>query len=196
MNRLPSIFMILAAASLSLLFFFPMWKIYLDAPQYPEGLEMHIWINKIGGDSEFTLQNFNILNHYIGMAPIDANSFKELEIMPLFAFGFIGTALLLALFPKRGLIMTWLVLLALAGIAGISDFYLWLVKFGTDLDPSAPIKVPGMTYIPPLIGSKQLLNFHAFSFPSIGGAGIGLAMLFGALAFWKTYAKKIKKEEI
>lgn len=189
MKKLPRILMILAAISLSLLFFFPMWKIFLDAPQYPEGLEMHIWINKIGGDTEFTLQNFNILNHYIGMEKIEASSFKELEIMPPVVIGFIISALLLAVFPKRKWIMVWVVALMIGGIVGLTDFYLWLVKFGTELDPSAPIKVPGMTYIPPFIGSKTLLNFDAFSFPAIGGLGVALAILFGIMAIWNENLK-------
>lgn len=196
MKTLPRILMILAAISLSLLFLFPMWKIFLQAPQYPEGLEMHIWINKIGGNSEFTLQNFNILNHYIGMNKIEADSFKELKIMPPVVIGFIISALLLAVFPVRKGIMVWVAALMTGGIIGLTDFYLWLVKFGTELDPSAPIKVPGMTYIPPFIGSKTLLNFDAFSFPAVGGLGVALAIIFGLLAIWNEYLRKrFTKEE-
>ncbi len=187
MKKLPRILMVLAAASLALLFLFPMWKIYLAAPQYPEGLEMHIWINKIGGNNEFTLQNFNILNHYIGMEKIDADSFKELKIMPPVIIGFIVSALLLAVFPSKKWTMAWVAALMIGGIIGLTDFYLWLVKFGTELNPSAPIKVPGMTYIPPFIGAKSLLNFDAFSIPAIGGMGVALAMLFGVLASWKQF---------
>ena len=194
MKLLPRILMVLAAASLGLLFFFPMWKIYLDAPQYPEGLEMHIWINKIGGNTEFTLQNFNILNHYVGMEKIEADSFKELKIMPPVVLGFIISALLLAVFPSRKGIIVWVVSLMIGGIVGLTDFYLWLVKFGTELDPSAPIKVPGMTYIPPFIGSKSLLNFDAFSIPAIGGVGVALAILFGLLASWNEFlARRLKR---
>ena len=192
MKTLPRILMVLAAASLSLLFLFPMWKIYLDAPQYPEGLEMHIWINKIGGNTEFTLQNFNILNHYIGMEKIQADSFKELKIMPPVVIAFIVSALLLAVFPKRKGIIAWVGALIIGGVVGLTDFYMWLVKFGTELDPTAPIKVPGMTYIPPFIGTKSLLNFDALSIPATGGVGVGLAILFGVLAVWKEYQRKNK----
>jgi copper chaperone NosL len=41
-----------------------------------------------------------------------------------------------------------------------------------------------MTYSPPLIGFKQLLNFGAYSIPDIGGwmmVGIGLALLLGLI---------------
>ncbi|MFK7773589.1 MAG: hypothetical protein AB8F94_15675 [Saprospiraceae bacterium] len=55
--------MLVAVLCLSSLFFLPMWKITLIAPQYPKGIQMNIHIDKIGGDSPSVLQNINILNH-------------------------------------------------------------------------------------------------------------------------------------
>ena len=55
------------------------------------------------------------------------------------------------------------------GLAALVDFYMWGYDYGHNLDPTAPIVVPGMSYQPPLIGTKQLLNFTAFSGPDIGG---------------------------
>lgn len=182
--------MFLAAISPGLLFLFPMWKIYLEAPQYPEGLEMHIWINEISGSSEGTLQNFNILNHYIGMEPIHAESFTELKVMPYIVLFFMIAGIAVALIGKRKLILFWGALLILGGAVGILDFYLWLVRFGTNLSPEAPIKVPGMTYIPPLIGSKELLNFDALSLPATGSLGILLALIFAGLAYFVSRKKK------
>ena len=49
------------------------------------------------------------------------------------------------------------------------DFYKWEYDYGHDLDPTAAIKIPGMSYQPPLIGTKQLLNFTATSWPASGG---------------------------
>jgi copper chaperone NosL len=62
------------------------------------------------------------------------------------------------------------------------DFYRWEYNYGHNLDPAAPIQVPGMAYQPPLLGYKQLLNFGAFSIPDTGGwifvgAGILLALV-------------------
>ncbi len=187
--------MIIAALSLGLLFMFPMWKIYLKAPQYPEGLEMHIWVNKIGGSSEGILQNFNILNHYIGMEPIHADSFAELKFMPYIVVFFMITGVIVALIGKRNFAGAWAGLLMGAGAVGILDFYLWLVKFGTNLSPQAPIKVPGMTYIPPLLGNKTLLNFEALSLPALGSAGILFGIVFSLLAFYLSY-RSSKKETV
>ncbi|PVY39473.1 hypothetical protein [Pontibacter virosus] len=177
------ILMVVAALSLGTLFFFPMWKIYLEAPQYPEGLELHIWINKLGGSSDHVLQNFNILNHYIGMEAINPDSFAELKYMPYIVIFFMVTGVLIGLLGKPKMVLYWVLLLAIAGAVGIADFYLWLYKFGTNLSPEAPIKVPGMTYIPPLLGHKTLLNFNALSLPAWGSIGIFLAVVIGGLVY-------------
>ena len=75
--------MALAAICLLTLFLFPMWQITLLAPQYPDGVSLHIWINKIGGETPGTLQNVNILNHYVGMKYIEPESIPELTYFPI-----------------------------------------------------------------------------------------------------------------
>ncbi len=192
MKAYHKVLMSIASLSLGLLFLFPMWKIYLKAPQYPEGLEMHIWVNKIAGNSEGAIQNFNILNHYIGMEPIHADSFAELRIMPYIVIFFMVAGILVALLGRRKLVLGWTVLLMIAGAVGILDFYLWLNKFGTNLDPTAPIKVPGMTYVPPLLGNKTLLNFDALSLPAWGSFGIFLAITISALVYYFSRKKEAK----
>ncbi|MDF2776449.1 MAG: Nitrous-oxide reductase accessory protein NosL, partial [Geminicoccaceae bacterium] len=73
-----------AAASLLLvgMFFLPIWRIDLTAPQYPEGLGMVIRINTIQGLTEYDLDRINNLNHYIGMKAIDPEAIPELAVMP------------------------------------------------------------------------------------------------------------------
>jgi copper chaperone NosL len=60
--------------------------------------------------------------------------------------------------------------LLLSAVVGLVDFWRWEYDYGHNLDlEHAPIQVPGMSYQPPLIGSKQLLNFTATSLPATGG---------------------------
>ena len=59
MKRLPQLLMALSIIALLSLFKLPLWRIKLIAPQYPTGVNMDIWINKIGGDNPGTLQNIN-----------------------------------------------------------------------------------------------------------------------------------------
>ncbi len=196
MKKLPKILFFLAAACLLMLFVFPMWQITLIAPQYPDGVTMYIWINKITGSTEGTLQNINILNHYVGMKYIEPDSIPELKYFPIIvgAMALIGMAL--ALTGKRMLWMVWLGVLFVLCVAGMYDFYLWEYDYGHNLDPTAPIKIPGMAYQPPLIGNKLLLNFLAKSWPYIGGWFIGVSFLLGGLALWFQKKTSLKYEKV
>jgi copper chaperone NosL len=173
---------LVVAASLLLVlaFFFPIWHISLSAPQYPEGKGLYIWANKITGELPHDLQIINELNHYIGMKRITPASIKELKIIPAVLAFLSLTGLAVGLKGNRRLLLGWLVLFALAGALGLCDFYSWEYDYGHNLDHNAPIQVPGMTYQPPLIGSKQLLNINALSMPYIGGYAVfGSAFLAG-----------------
>ncbi|MCU0370501.1 MAG: hypothetical protein MUC31_03715 [Bacteroidales bacterium] len=184
MKNLSKYLMILAAILLVFLFYFPIWKITLFAPQYPGGISMYIWINKITGDTPGTLQNINILNHYVGMQFIEPDSIPELKYFQFIIAGMGFLALILAYFNKRSLYLAWVILFILLGAAGIYDFYLWEYDYGHNLSPTAPIKVPGMAYQPPLFGKKELLNFIAYSYPNWGSLFFGLSVFTGFLAFW------------
>jgi copper chaperone NosL len=183
MKSLPKYLMVLAAILLIFLFFFPIWQITLFAPQYPGGITMYIWINKITGETPGTLQNINILNHYVGMKFIEPDSIPELKYFQFIIAGMGALALVLAYINKRPLCLAWVILFIILGAAGIYDFYLWEYDYGHNLSPTAPIKVPGMAYQPPLFGRKELLNFVAYSYPSWGSLFFGLSVLSGFLAF-------------
>jgi hypothetical protein len=160
-----------AVASLLLLVVFvtPLWRIDLIAPQYPEGLGLRIWINQITGLKPNDLNSLNGLNHYIGMRAIVPESIPELRLMPQLLAAAVVAGLLVALIGRRPLLYLWAVLFMVGAVAGLGDFYKWGYEYGHQLDPTAAIKVPGMSYQPPVIGSKQLLNFHATSWPDVGG---------------------------
>jgi len=174
--------MLAAAISLLLMFVFPLWKITLLAPQYPDGLGMFIWINKITGSEPSTLQNINIMNHYIGMKAIEPNSIPELTFMPYINLIFVGLALLLVFIKRWKLNLIWTILAVVAGGLAIYDFWLWEFDYGHNLDPHAAIKIDGMAYQPPLFGTKEILNFTAMSYPRLGAVFLGLSMVMGGLA--------------
>jgi copper chaperone NosL len=81
----------------------------------------------------------------------------------------IGFGIVTFLINKRFMMVAYVVIILTSAVAALTDFYLWGYDYGHNLDPTAPIVVPGMSYQPPLIGTKQLLNFTAFSGPDIGG---------------------------
>jgi copper chaperone NosL len=193
MKRLhPATRIILALAVLSMFaaYRLPMWEIHLWAPQYPEGLNMKIWLDHLSGDFDI----INGLNHYIGMALIKEEMFPEFKFMG-YALGFlIFTGLLPVIIGRRILLQVFVAVLLTAGALGLWDFYRWGHDYGHNLDPKAAISVPGMTYDPPIIGYKNLLNFTAYSGPDKGGwilivsGGITVALL--AWEMWRTRSKK------
>lgn len=193
MKTKPRLLIAFAALILIVTYFVPIWKIDLNAPQYPEGLGLRIWLNEIGGLKPNDLQSINGLNHYIGMKAIVPESIPELKIMPFIIAFMIFFGLFNAAIGKPVLPKIWVVTFVVIGIAGLIDFYLWGYDYGHNLDPSAPIKVPGMTYQPPLIGSKQLLNIDAVSLPYTGGYIILFSILLTAFAVY--YNSKLLKTE-
>lgn len=177
--------MLLAALSLVSLFIWPMWRITLYAPQYPDGVTMYIYINRLGGDSPGTLQNVNILNHYVGMQYIEPDAIPELKYFPYIILGMIALGLVAVGVNKRPVYLGWAILFALLAIAGLYDFYLWEYDYGHNLSDTAPIKIPGASFQPPLFGEKVILNFLAQSYPHIAGILAGLSIPLALAAWWR-----------
>lgn len=151
---------------------------------------MKIWINTLSGDVKI----ISALNHYIGMKHIEVEMFPEFKYMIYIVGIIIGFGLLTAIIGNSKLLWAYAGLITLAGIAALWDFWRWGYDYGHNLDPKAPIVVPGMAYQPPLIGTKQLLNFTAFSGPDIGGwivFVVGISV-FGVI-FYERFSSKKKK---
>jgi copper chaperone NosL len=189
MSKLSRWLVLLATLLLPIAYFTPIWKIQLWAPQYPEGLQMQIWIDKLSGD----VNTINGLNHYIGMAFIEEEMFPELKFLKYIVGGIIAFGIITFLVNKPALLKIFTLLLVLFAVAAMADMYIWGYKYGHNLDPHAAIKIEGESYQPPLIGYKQLLNFLAFSFPDNGGIALfasGLIALFATVYHWLKNRKK------
>ncbi len=186
------ILFIMALISLGAIFLFPLWEITLKATQFPEGLELYIWIDKISGSSESILQNVNRLNHYIGMKPIEPDAIPELKYFPYVIYATLGSGLIFLGIHKAWGYLGWTLLLAILGILGVYDFYLWVYDYGHNLDPTAPITIEGGSFMPPIFGDKKMANFYVTSYPGWGTLTIMLAVIFGGLAWW---TKKRKDDE-
>jgi len=181
--------LVISAVLMISAFFVPLWRILMWAPQYPEGLEMKIWIDTITGD----VRTISALNHYIGMKHIEVEMFPEFTYMKYIVMGIMVIGLFAAAIGKRWALYGFAIVLTMAGIAALVDFYLWGYDYGHNLDPTAPIIIPGMSYQPPLIGTKILLNFTAFSGPDIGGWLFVLsALLVFAAIFYEIYTQRKK----
>ena len=181
---------IVCALGLIAVLFVPLWQIELAAPQYPEGLVLKMYPHKLGGNVDV----INGLNHYIGMKTLHAENFIEFTILP-YIIGFFAAFCLLVVFINRKKWLNYLFISFVTfGIIAMVDFYRWNYNYGHDLDPNAAIQVPGMSYQPPLIGYKQLLNFGAYSIPDIGGwifIGVGVLLLTAVIMQWRDNKKPV-----
>lgn len=194
LSRAATIAMAATAVLLLGVFVAPLWVIQLEAPQYPQGLGIHIWINRIDGAAPHDLQNINGLNHYIGMQAIEPGEIPELRFMQYCAVGLAALAGAVALMRRRWALLAWVVLaIALSGL-GLYDFYRWEYDYGHNLNPDAAIKIEGMSYQPPMFGTRQLLNFQTTAWPGLGGvmamAGVGLAVLAAAYEFLLRFRRR------
>ncbi|MES2778866.1 MAG: nitrous oxide reductase accessory protein NosL [Bacteroidota bacterium] len=191
LTKLSRLFLVLAAVLLAGSIFVAIWRIELAAPQYPEGLALLIYADKIGGDVDI----INGLNHYIGMQTLHTENFIEFTILPYIIGFFSLVTLLAAILNRKKLLYTLFSAFVAFGVLAMVDFYRWNYNYGHNLDPNAAIKVPGMAYQPPLIGYKQLLNFGAYSVPDIGGwlfIGAGLLMLAAVIVEIRLSKKQLK----
>jgi copper chaperone NosL len=184
--------LILCGLALVTVLYVPLWRIDLDAPQYPEGLRLLIYPNKLAGNVDI----INGLNHYIGMKTLHTADFFEFTILPyiigFFALLFVVTGIV----ARRKLLYLLFALFVSFGVLAMYDFWRWEYNYGHNLNPDAAIIVPGMAYQPPLIGFKQLLNFGAYSIPDKGGwifVSVGALLLLLTLVVWRSSKKGINK---
>lgn len=180
---------LVGCAALVVSLFVPLWRIELDAPQYPEGLVLQIFPHKLGGNVDI----INGLNHYIGMQTLHAENFIEFTLLPYIISFYALLFLSVVIVGKKRWMNIVFFAFVLFGIIAMIDFWRWEYNYGHELNPDAAIKVPGMSYQPPLIGFKQLLNFGAYSIPDLGGwlfIGAGILLLM-AVAMEAGYLKRL-----
>ena len=183
-----NIIMIVAALLPLGLFLFPLWRITLEAPQYPTPLAMNIHVNDFSDVHPHDIKNINLMNHYVGMQYIP-EAIPEFKIFPtgILITSFIG--LLIGWKGNYKWFLGWFILMLVLSAAGMYDFYLWEHDYGHNLDPKAIMKFTNkdgtvMGFQPPLFGTKDILNFKAHSYPQFGALFLGLGIASGFLAYF------------
>ena len=198
-----SLIMIIGSLLLLGLFKFPLWHIQLEAPQYPDPLGMHIFIEGIEGEEEFDIQNIDGLNHYIGMRTIPKpEEMWEFEVFPLVIIAMVALGVLIGILGFIGKVsykwfLGWFILMSVLGVLGMYDFNAWLTDYGSNLDPNAIMKLTHpdgtpMTYSPPLLGHEKMLNFDVTSLPHTGAWMMFVGMSLTVVAFFVGRRKREK----
>lgn len=176
---------LLAAALLLPVFFFPMYRMTLYSNQFPDGLNLYIYSGTLrGGQSDIRddLKEINALNHYIGMHALQETDFTEFQWIPLMLGFFIILSLRSVVIGKMSSVVDTVVLFGWFGLFALWHFYNRLYTYGHNLDPSAAVKVKPFT--PPIFGSQQIANFTVFNYPAAGTyLMLGFVLLSG-LAIW------------
>jgi len=180
--------MIIGSLLLLGLFVFPLWNITLEAPQYPIPLGMDIHITKFTDTHEFDIKNINLMNHYVGMQYIP-ETIPEFKIFPWAIGIMVALGVIIGIKGNRKLFLVWFIVMSLLGIAGMYDFYLWEYDYGHNLDPKAIMNFKNpdgsvMGFQPPLLGSKDILNFTAHSYPRTGAYFMFVGMFLTLAAFF------------
>jgi nitrous oxidase accessory protein len=144
----------------------PLWTLNMKAPQYPKGLRLQAYGSHMAGD----IKELNILNHYIGMPPLEAPALET----AVFPIG-IGVLVVLCLLSP---LHRWIRRIAITAVAVtpvimLADLQWRLYEFGHSLDPHAPIRLKPFT--PLVIGTSKMQNFV-----SSGTISSGIVCLVGA----------------
>src|SRR5262249_55746231 len=123
-----------AAAALAISPAFPYWQMKLSAPQYPRGLFLQIYPDRVTGDVE----EIDGLNHYIGMRKLGTAAANERRLgIPVVLF--CAVCLLVAAFGRSRFTIILLMPALLFPLFFLGDLYWWLRDSGLGLDPKAPL---------------------------------------------------------
>ena len=150
-----------AAALIALATQLPLWSMKMEAPQYRKGLFLYVYGTGMTGD----IPELNILNHYIGMPPIEA---PRLETS-MFPFGIAAViALALAAPLHRWIRRAAAIATAAVPLSILADLQWRLYVFGHSLNPKAPIRLKPFT--PLVLGETEMGNFESHAMVSWGFA--------------------------
>ncbi len=166
----------------------PLWRIILDAPQYPrtsfpDGLLVNIFISgpKNGCTNVDCLHEIDVINHYIGMLPLTFAS-PVLKNLSAYLANFIVLMLVPFIFYRKKL-LGWLAILPIsAPFIFIIIFSFWSHWIGFHLNSWASFKVHSFT--PILFGIGKVAQFSTHNRPAYGFTLLLIASLFFVMAYF------------
>jgi nitrous oxidase accessory protein len=186
---LSRLLLLFAAAALLISPRYPFWNMKLNAPQYPRGLSLAVYLSRVTGD----VDEIDGLNHYIGMRKIGSAAAVERRL---------GTPAIMVL--AAGLVIAaawrsrWAVLLVIPAILFpllfLGDLYWWLRESGLGLDPKAPLSSSIKPFVPQVLGTGKIGQFRT---EAAMGAGYYLCLSAAAVSvffsYWRLRAGRIRR---
>ena len=171
--RLPSVLFTGAAAVLILSIMLPYWRLELLAPQFPDGLVVEAFVNRLQGD----VVELEGLNHYVGLGSFDDAAVFERSIAVAGIIGLAGL-LLAGLYIHSRWVLIFTLPALLFPIIFLVDLQWWLWRFGHNLDPLAPFAAAVGEFTPPIFGPAEIAQFDTLALP---GPGLILAVIASGL---------------
>lgn len=189
----PSLLLATAAGFLVASIFLPYWTLELQAPQYPGGLHVTTFLNRVEGD----VGEIDGLNHYIGMRPLaEAAQFER--SVSLIAVTTIAFLVLAAVFLHNRLAGFLALPAILFPVVFLADLGYWLRNFGTNLDPTAPLSSSIKPFVPPVLGTGHVGQFATVARPASGlilAAVASLVILAGLYLHRRAYKPLVEAEK-
>lgn len=177
--QLGATLLVLAAAMLVASIFLPYWRMRLNAPQYPKGLYVTVYVNHMTGD----VREIDGLNHYIGMAPLENAAQLERSLAPI-ALGVIVLMIIGFAFIHQ----KWAFILALPAltfpIIFLVDMWVWLWYYGNHLDPTAALSSSIKPFTPTILGTGNVGQFSTTAWLQPGWYLALLAAVLTGVALW------------
>lgn len=194
---LPSAFFLIAAALMIVSISQPYWGLVLEAPQYPGGLQMRVFVNNMTGDEDPKLdevREIDGLNHYIGMKSLyEAAKFERSIAIP--AVILMVVFLAAAAFWRR----RWAWLLAVPALTFpfvfLGDLAFWMAHYGQNLDPYAPLSSAIQPFIPPVLGEGVIGQFKTVAYVDTGWYIIFAGSVLIAAALLVKWGSRFLKAE-
>lgn len=195
---LPSALLMLSALLLMVSMFLPYWSLTMTAPQYPKGLTVSVYVNRLEGD----VREVDALNHYLGMPPLDEGGQLERSIS-IIALAVLGAVLVASVFVHS----KWAALLVLPVLIFpfifLADLWWILYQFGHSIDPQSALGGAIEPFTPPLFGAGMIGQFGTIARAEIGlvlafvAAGVAIVGLWFHRAAYKPIvdARKRMKEQ-
>ncbi len=190
---LPTMVLMLGAMLIVVSIFFPYWEMTLHAPQYPDGLHVELYVNKMTGD----VQEIDGLNHYIGMPKLEEAGKLERSFSGL-AIGALALLLMAAVFVHN----QWAAILALPALLYplifLADLFYWLYTFGHNLDPTAALSSSIEPFTPTLLGTGVIGQFKTTAMVDTGFwlAVLGSFVILAGLYFHREAYKPLQEAQV
>lgn len=170
--RLPTSLFMAAMLALLLSLFFPYWVLHLKAPQFPHGLKVTAYVNRLEGrvdpvTNSNDLEQLDELNHYVGMASLDdgAEFERTIAVATIVVFaGLLGAAV----YVNSRYVLLMVLPAVLFPLAFLIDLQYWLWRYGHSLDPRAPLAGAVGEFTPHLFGPSSIAQFKTMALPGIG----------------------------